>query len=143
MRKTARPTINIAVASKPPSSAIAWKSGCSGSLQRLAIPCRTCLSSMLRAPAASAIVNATNATASTDAATSRALSAGKDSVLATAAEDGGASGGANEGKRPAAGRAGPARASVDEQRFRLAAHVAPCVALRIDRAATVPNRHLE
>src|SRR5260370_19344880 len=120
MRETARPTINIAVASKPPSSAIAWKSGCSGSLQRLAIPCRTCLSSMLRAPAASAIVNATNATASTDAATSRALSAGKDSVLATAAEAGGASGDVDECNRPAAGAAGLAGTSVDEQVFLLA-----------------------
>src|SRR5260370_9877650 len=143
MRKTTRPTINIAVASRPHSSAIAGKSGCSGSLQRLAISCRTCLSSMFRAPAASAIVNATNATASTDAATSRALSAGKDSVLATAAEDGGASRDASACERPAARDAGRAAASVDEQLFLLAAHVAPCVAKRGDRAAPVTDRHLE
>src|SRR5260370_41439142 len=73
----------------------------------------------------------------------RDSNAGKDSVLATAAEDGGASGDANECKRPAAGDAGLAGASVDEQLFLLAAHVAPCVAIRIDRAATVPNRYLE
>src|SRR6266478_7289589 len=76
-------------------------------------------------------------------ASARDSNAGKDSVLATAAEDGGASRDANECKRPPAGDAGLAGASVDEQLFLLAAHVAPCVAIRIDRAAAVPNRHLE
>src|SRR6266404_2295302 len=125
----ASPIINSVVTSRPPSSAMPWKSGCSGSLQRLDIACSTCLSRLFRAPAASAIVKATNATASAEAATSRALSAGKGSVLATATEDGGASRDANYGQWPAACGAGLAGAAVDEKLFLLAAHVAPRVAI--------------
>src|SRR5712692_4582612 len=145
IRYTASASMRMLVSSRPPSSAMAWNNGCNGSLHTLDIACSTCLSRSLNIPAATAIVRATYATATTTAATSRALSTCTDSrsALAMAAEDGAASRDADNRQRAPACEARFAGPTVDEKQFLLVADITPRVAIRVDRAAAIANRNLE
>src|SRR6266566_5196456 len=64
-------------------------------------------------------------------------------MLATAAEDRSPSGDAHGRQRPPAREARLARAAVDEQDLLLAADFPPRVAIRINRAAAIPDRGLQ
>src|SRR2546422_1822083 len=64
-------------------------------------------------------------------------------TLATAAETGGTASDADRGQRAPTGETRLAGPAIDEELFLLAADLSPCVAVGVDRAASICDRQLE
>src|SRR6266581_4607106 len=147
--KMTRATSTMVVTSTPPSMAMPWNRGCSGGSHALAIACSTSWSAMSIEPNETAMVSTWNPTASTAIATSLGRSALSSTatagllMLATAAEHRGPSCDAHRRQRPPARVAGLARAAIDEQDLLLATNLPPRVAIRVHRAAAIPDRRLQ
>src|SRR4051794_16151568 len=147
-RYTVRASINTVVSSKLPSSAIAWKRGCSAGIHAACIPCATCMSRLVKRPAVIAMVRAMKTTPRIAMAARRGVNGTGGSppgslMLATAAEDCRPAGDPDDTERPSTREARLTRASVDEKLLLLRSGLTPSVAIGVDRAPPIGDRELE